>query len=119
MTKSARSIRRAFRLAGYLFTYKKATGATRVRIDMWREDPDTGSRYWVTVAACAPNRQSARSVAWALVAWVKSCDVGPRRNAQSQAVAESFAMLREHLERTAPGATGSVRVREATVGTAA
>jgi len=100
-----------FRMAGYVFTYRKATGAMRVRIDMWREDPSSGERYWITVAACAPNRASARSVALALVGWVKSCDIGPKRDVQSQAVAESFAMLRQHLAFTNPGASGSVRGR--------
>jgi hypothetical protein len=100
-----------FRVAGYVFTYRKATGAMKVRIDMWREDPTTRERYWITVAACAPNRASARSVALALAAWVKSCDIGPKRDVQSQAVAESFAMLRQHLAFTNPGASGSVRGR--------
>jgi hypothetical protein len=103
--------RMCFRVAGYLFTYRKSTGATKVRIDMWREDPSTRERYWITVAACAPNRASARSVALALTAWVKSCDIGPKRDVQSQAGAESFAMLRQHLAFTNPGASGSVRGR--------
>jgi hypothetical protein len=102
-----------FRVAGYLFTYRKATGATKVRIDMWREDAATGERHWVSVAACSPNAASARSVALALVAWVKSCDVGPRRDTQAQAVAESFALLRERLAQLAPGSTGTVRTRPA------
>ncbi|MEI8258720.1 MAG: hypothetical protein WCJ30_23870 [Deltaproteobacteria bacterium] len=100
-----------FRLAGYLFTYRKATGATRMRIEMWREDPVTGERYWITVAACAPTRSSAHAVALALLAWVRSCDIGPKKDARSQAVAESFAMLQQHLAFMNPGATGSVRGR--------
>ncbi len=100
-----------FRIAGYLFTYRKATGATRMRIEMWREDPATGQRYWITVAACAPNRAAAHAVALALLAWVRSCDIGPKRDVQSQAVAESFAMLQQHLAFMNPGASGSVRGR--------
>jgi hypothetical protein len=102
-----------FRMAGYLFTYRRATGTTKVRIDMWREDPATGERHWVSVAACSPNAASARSVALALVAWVKSCDIAPRRTTQAQAVAESFALLREGLALLAPGSSGSVRTRVA------
>ena len=113
-TASAPAKKMMFRLAGYLFTYRKSTGAMKVRIDMWREDPATRERYWVTVAACAPNRASARGAALALVAWVKSCDIGPKRDVQSTAVAESFAMLRQHLAFTNPGATGSVRARRVT-----
>jgi hypothetical protein len=98
-----------FRVAGYLFTYRRATGEARVRIDMWREDPATGERHWISVAACAPTRQSARSVALALAAWARWCDVGPRRDIRSQAVAESFALMRERIAVLNPGASCSVR----------
>ena len=104
-------VRVRFRMAEYLFTYERDTGRSRVRIDMWRENAETLERHWITVAACAPTRASARSVALALVAWVKSCDVGTRRDVRSQAVAESFAMLREHLSANNPGATGRVTTR--------
>jgi hypothetical protein len=102
-----------FRLAGYLFTYCRATEQARVRIDMWREDRATGERYWITVATTAPDRASARAVALALVAWVRWCDVGPRATDQARAVAESFAMLRERIESRAPGVTGRVTARPA------
>ena len=106
-----RAVSVKFYLAGFLFTYRKNTGATRVRIDMWREDPDLGERYWISVAACAPNRRSARSVALALVAWVKSCDIGPRNDVRSQAVCESFALLCSHLAVLAPATSASVIAR--------
>jgi|LNFM01.1.fsa_nt_gb hypothetical protein len=117
---AAPSFRRVrFRLAGYLFTYTRARDAAadgdrrhaRVRIDMWREDPATGERHWITVATTAPDRQSARAAALALVAWVRWCDVGPKNNAKAQAVAESFAMLRQRLEARMPGATGRITAR--------
>lgn len=107
-----------FRLAGYLFTYRRADAATsqrqaRVRIDMWREDPATGERHWITVATTAPDRKSARAAALALVAWVRWCDVGPKNSCKARAVAESFAMLRERLAERLPGASGSVSTRAA------
>lgn len=121
---AAPSFRRVrFRLAGYLFTYTRSTNAVdgdgdkrhaRVRIDMWREDPDSGERHWITVATTAPDRQSARAAALALVAWVRWCDVGPKNNVKAQAVAESFAMLRQRLEARIPGATGRITTRPAT-----
>lgn len=100
-----------FRMAGYLFTYRKAAAEARVRIDMWREDEETGERHWISVAACAPNTASARSVALALVAWIRSLDVGIKRDAKAQAVAESFALLRDRLALMAPGAHASMRAR--------
>jgi hypothetical protein len=100
-----------FRLAGYLFTYDRASQQARVRIDMWREDPNSGERYWITVATTAPERKSARQVAMALVAWVQWCDVAPRKSAQAQAVAESWAMLQQRISSKNPHATVSVRAR--------
>jgi hypothetical protein len=111
-TAAPRRIR--FRLAGFLFTYCRETAKARVRIDMWREDPETNERHWITVATTAPDRKSARAVALALVAWVRWCDVGPKNNTQSQAVAESFALLRERLANRLPNATGQVTARPAT-----
>jgi len=101
-----------FRLAGYVFTYRRASQQAQVKIEMWRENPETAERYWVTVAACAPNSQSARSVALALVAWVRSLDVSERKDIQSQAVAESFAILQARLSQSEPKASGSVRTRK-------
>jgi hypothetical protein len=108
---STRRVR--FRLAGYLFTYCRATERARVRIDMWREDRVTGERFWITVATTAPDRASARAAALALVAWVRWCDVGPRATEQARAVAESFAMLRERIAARSPGVTGRVTARPA------
>ncbi|MBL8678368.1 MAG: hypothetical protein JNK05_04340 [Myxococcales bacterium] len=121
---AAPSFRRVrFRLAGYLFTYTRSQDAAsgegekrhaRVRIDMWREDPASGERHWITVATTAPDRESARAAALALVAWVRWCDVGPKNNVKAQAVAESFAMLRQRLEARIPGASGRITTRPAT-----
>lgn len=111
-TTTARRIR--FRLAGFLFTYCRETAKARVRIDMWREDPESGERYWITVATTAPDRKSARAAAMALAAWVRWCDVGPKNSIQAQAVAESFAMLRERLAARMPDASGNITTRPAT-----
>jgi hypothetical protein len=111
-TTTARRIR--FRLAGFVFTYCRETAKARVRIDMWREDPTTGERHWITVATTAPDRKSARAAALALVAWVRWCDVGPKNSVQAQAVAESFAMLRERLASRIPDASGNITTRPAT-----
>lgn len=109
---SSNTVRRVrFRLAGFLFTYRRETAKARVRIDMWREEPETGKRYWITVATTAPDRKSARAAALALVAWVRWCDVGPKNSVQAQAVAESFAMLQERLALRMPGATGNITTR--------
>lgn len=108
-TTTVRRIR--FRLAGFLFTYCRETAKARVRIDMWREDPETGERYWITVATTAPDRKSARAAAMALAAWVRWCDVGPKNSVKAQAVAESFAMLKERLAARLPEATGNITTR--------
>jgi hypothetical protein len=99
-------------MAGYVFAYRRATAEARVRIEMFREDPTTGARHWITVAACSPDRASARAVALALVAWVKSCDVAPRADVQAQAVAESWALLQERLAEMAPRSHSSIHTRE-------
>ena len=112
MTTTTRRIR--FRLAGFLFTYCRETAKARVRIDMWREDPESGERFWITVATTAPDRKSARAAAMALVAWVRWCDVGTKNSVQAQAVAESFAMLRERLAARMPDASGNIPTRPAT-----
>lgn len=106
---AARRLR--FHMMGYLFTYRPDERQARVRIDMWRENPRTGERHWITVAATAPERKSARRVALALVAWLRSCDVEDHIDPKSQAVAESFAMLRERMSVLAPEARGSVLAR--------
>ncbi len=110
-TTTVRRIR--FRLAGFVFTYCRETAKARVRIDMWREDPESGERHWITVATTAPDRKSARAAAMALVAWVRWCDVGTKNSVQAQAVAESFAMLRERLAARLPDATGNITTRPA------
>ncbi len=91
--------KRFFRAAGYVFTYTRSTRRAKVRIEMWREDPGTGERYWVTVATCAPDRHAAYSAAMALVAWVRSLEVSPRSSVQATAVAESLALVNDRLAR--------------------
>lgn len=108
-TTATRVRRVRFRLAGYLFTYDRNAKQARVRIDMWREDPVTLERHWITVATTAPDRTSARRVAMALVAWVRWCDIAPRKDVQAQAVAESWAMLQQRISLKNPTATVSVR----------
>jgi hypothetical protein len=88
---------RFFRAAGYVFTYRKASGKGTVRIEMWREDPTTRERFWVTMAVCAPDRRAAYNAAMALVAWVRSLDVSPRSDVKAHAVAESIAILNDRL----------------------
>ncbi|MDP3274201.1 MAG: hypothetical protein Q8Q09_03335 [Deltaproteobacteria bacterium] len=100
-----------FCMAGFVFTYCPETAQAKVRIDMWREDPVTSERYWITVATCAPDRKSARAAAMALVAWVRWCDVGEKRTLQAQAVAESFALLQDRLAQKIPSATCRVTGR--------
>ncbi len=90
---------RFFSAAGYVFTYSGKSRKARVRIEMWREDPKTRERFWVTTAMCAPDRKSAYAVAMALVAWVQSLDVKPRNSAQALAVAESLAIMNDRLAR--------------------
>lgn len=114
MTTTTTTRRIRFRLAGFLFTYCRETAKARVRIDMWREDPESGERFWITVATTAPDRKSARAAAMALVAWVRWCDVGTKNSIQAQAVAESFAMLRERLAARMPDASGNITTRPAT-----
>ncbi len=92
---------RFFRAAGYAFTFSGKSRKARVKIEMWREDPGTGERFWVTAAMCAPDRQSAYAAAMALVAWVRSLDVRPRNSVQALAVAESLALMNDRLSRAA------------------
>jgi hypothetical protein len=88
-----------FQAAGYVFTYSARAKKSTVRIEMWREDPTTRERYWVTTAMCAPDRKAAYSAAMALVAWVRSLDVSPRNSTQALAVAESLAVMNDRLSR--------------------
>ncbi len=90
---------RFFCAAGYVFTYTAKSRKGTVRIEMWREDPKTRERFWVTTAMCAPDRKAAYAAAMALVAWVRSLDVKPRASAQAQAVAESLAAMNDRLAR--------------------
>lgn len=90
---------RFFSAAGYVFTYSARSGKSTVRIEMWREDPKTRERYWVTTAMCAPDRKAAYGAAMALVAWVRSLEVKPRNSAQATAVAESLALMNDRLTR--------------------
>lgn len=90
---------RFFHAAGYVFTYSGKSRKARVKIEMWREDPRTGERFWVTTAMCAPDRQAAYAAAMALVAWVRSLDVRPRNSVQALAVAESLAAMNDRLAR--------------------
>lgn len=108
-TSRARRVR--FHLAGFVFTYNRDAKEARVRIEMWREDPATLERHWITVATTAPDRASARRVAMALVAWVQWCDVAPRKDLQSQAVAESWAILQQRMAMKNPKVTGSITAR--------
>ena len=111
-TSRARRVR--FHLAGFVFTYNRDAQEARVRIEMWREDPSTLERHWITVATTAPDRASARRVAMALVAWVQWCDVAPRKDVQSQAVAESWAILQQRMAMKNPRVTGSITARPMT-----
>jgi hypothetical protein len=90
---------RFFHAAGYVFTYSAQSRKGSVRIEMWREDPNTRERFWVTTAMCAPDRKAAYSAAMALVAWVRSLDVHPRASLQAQAVCESLAIMNDRLAR--------------------
>lgn len=90
---------RFFRAAGYVFTYNARSREARVKIEMWREDPRTGERFWVTTAMCAPDRRAAYAAAMALVAWVRALDVRPRNSVQALAVAESLAVMNDRLAR--------------------
>lgn len=99
--------RRVFRAAGYVFTYKPSASMRQVTLEMWREDPTTGERFWITRAPCTPTRVGTRSVALALVAWVRALDVPARREVKAQAVLEQIAMLRDRMSRApATRATG-------------
>ncbi len=108
---ASRARRVRFHLAGFVFTYNRDAQEARVRIEMWREDPATHERHWITVATTAPDRASARRVAMALVAWVQWCDVAPRKDVQSQAVAESWAILQQRMAMKNPKVTGSITAR--------
>lgn len=90
---------RFFRAAGYVFSYCGKSKKARVRIEMWREDPETRERFWVTTAMCAPDRSAAYAAAMALVAWVRSLEVPARATVQAQAVAESLATMNDRLAR--------------------
>lgn len=90
---------RFIRAAGYLFTWR-APRAKPTKLEVWREDPATGARFWVAGVPC---RSGARRVvygtAMAVVAWLRALDVKPQATPQAQAVAESLAITRERLAR--------------------
>jgi len=97
--KAMATRRRFFRAAGYLFTYGRDADSAEVPLEMYRECPETHARYFVTRAACAPNRTAAYARALALVAWVKSLEVPVRREPKAQAVLEQIATLNDRLHR--------------------
>lgn len=94
-----RATRRVFRAAGYVFTYKPVASMRQVSLEMWREDPTTGERFWITRAPCTPSTEGTRSAALALVAWVRSLDVPSRREVKAQAALEQIAVLHDRMSR--------------------
>lgn len=94
-----RETTRFFKAAGYVFTYSQARTLATTRLDLWREDPVTGVRYWVTTTRCTADRTAVYAAAMALVAWVRSMDVPLRSSIQAQAVAESVALTLDRFVR--------------------
>lgn len=83
---------RFIRAAGYLFTWRREAGHTRV--DMFREARPGGARYGVASAVSASDdRAAVYATALAMVGWVRSLAVAPRRTVKATAVAECLAVL--------------------------
>lgn len=89
---------RFIRAAGYLFTWR--VEGTQVRVDMHREARPGGARYGITSAHCpCGDRAAVYATALALVAWVQSLGVAPRRSVKATAVAECLAALCDRMGR--------------------
>jgi len=87
---------RFIRAAGYLFVWR--TEGTEVRVDMFREARAGGARYGITSARCPRgDRAAVYATALAMVAWIQSLDVAPRRSVKATAVAESLAALCDRM----------------------
>ncbi len=87
---------RFFRAAGYLFTWRLE--GRHARIDMWREG-HRSRRYHVTHSFSPPLRDAVFARALALVGWVRSLGVRPRKSERATAVAESLAAVADRLGR--------------------
>lgn len=92
------AIERFFKAAGFTFTWRVLPSG-RCRVDMHREDA-SGRLHWVTFGESAAGREALYAAALALVAWVASLEVGPRRDPKAQAVAESLAVLCDRMRQT-------------------
>lgn len=98
-----RNKQRYFRAAGYVFTWTNDATRAEVPLEMWRENPVTHERYWITRTTVAPDRHAAYARAMALVAWLQSLDVPVRKDPQAQAVLEQLAFLNERMKRVEAG----------------
>ncbi len=87
---------RFIRAAGYLFTWRREAG--HVRVDMFREGLPGGARYGVASAVSASaDRAAVYCTALAMVGWVRSLGVAPRRSVKATAVAECLAVLCDRM----------------------
>lgn len=91
--------KRFFRAAGFVFTYALSAQRKTTRLEMWRENGVTGERHWVTVTLCPAERPKVYAAALALVAWVLSLEVAPRKELRAQAAAECLALTQDRMSR--------------------
>jgi hypothetical protein len=86
------------RNAGFCFTWRRTTEQV-VRVSLWRVDPATGQRHWVTCALAANDRDTIRARALALMTWARAIPTAAGGDVQAQAVATSLAITAHRLAR--------------------
>lgn len=86
------------RAAGFCFTWRRMSDR-HVRVSLWRVDPASGQRYWVTCAFAPDDRDAIRARALALMTWARSIPTGAGQDVQAQAVATSLAITAQRLAR--------------------
>ncbi len=92
------------RAAGFCFTWRRIAQG-QARVSLWRVDPSTGRRHWVTCAIADDTRDAIRGRALALLALARSIPMAAGRSVEAQAVTLSLAITARRLSRidvTAP-----------------
>lgn len=84
------------RAAGFRFTWRRMSDR-QVRVSLWRVDPSTGQRHWVTCAFAPDDRDAIRARALALMTWARSIPTRAGQDVQAQSVATSLAITAHRL----------------------
>lgn len=86
------------RAAGFCFTWRRMAEG-RARVSLWRVDPATRRRIWVTCAFTPDDRDAIRARALALFAWARSVPAPVGSTVEAQAVHASLTITAQRLDR--------------------